>query len=240
MIPQTLVIGYAANEQTVPKDYATRVCNQLAELGAAGVTIIVASEDGGVGAGDCLTNDGNNMSLFQPTFPASCPFVTTVGATSGVAPEVAASFSGGGFSRYFDRPSYQNQAVSAYLAKLGNRDAGKFSPAGRAYPDVAALADGYQVVVNGQIESVSEAAAGAYAFASVVSLLNDARLKAGKSSLGFLNPFLYSALTAGLNDITSGSNPGCGTNGFTAGPGWDPITGLGTPDFGNLKELLLP
>lgn len=45
-------------------------------------------------------------------------------------------------------------------------------------------------------------------------MLNDARLTAFKSPLGFLNPFLYSAGYSALNDITMGHNPGCGTEGF--------------------------
>jgi len=68
--------------------------------------------------------------------------------------------------------------------------------------------------------------------------LNDARLKAGLPSLGFLNPFLYSKGFAGLNDITVGHNAGCGTEGFNATVGWDPVTGLGTPNFQKLKALL--
>jgi len=75
-------------------------------------------------------------------------------------------------------------------------------------------------------------------FAGVIALLNDFRLSQNKSSLGFLNPLIYSTGTAGFNDITSGSNPGCGTNGFSAGTGWDPVTGLGTPDFGKLQALI--
>lgn len=59
--------------------------------------------------------------------------------------------------------------------------------------------------------------------AGVISLLNDFRIANGKSPLGFLNPTLYSTGIAGFNDITSGSNPGCGTSGFTAGAGWDPV-----------------
>ncbi|KAF9306691.1 hypothetical protein BGZ74_004389 [Mortierella antarctica] len=220
-VPQTLVIGYAANEQTVPKDYAEKVCSGFAQLGAKGVTVIVAPGDDGVGAGDCRTNGPLNQIPFQPMFPASCPFVTTVGATRGVAPEVAASFSGG-------RPFQQ-----------GSQSAGLFNRAGRAYPVVAALANGYQVVIGGRIESVSESAAGAYAFGSVVSLLNDARRAAGKPQLEFVNPLLYRDLASGMNDITSGSNPGCSTTGFSAGLGWDPVTGLGTPDFHKLKKLVL-
>jgi tripeptidyl-peptidase-1 len=73
-----------------------------------------------------------------------------------------------------------------------------------------------------------------------VSLLNDYRIANGKPSLGFLNPLLYSTAFTGLNDITvrfsisviefisfgvqSGSNPGCGTNGFSAAVGWDPVS----------------
>ena len=67
-------------------------------------------------------------------------------------------------------------------------------------------------------------------FAGVVSLLNDYLLSKGKAPLGFLNPLIYSKATSGFNDITSGSNPGCGTNGFTAGAGWDPVSVPSTED----------
>ena len=73
----------------------------------------------------------------------------------------------------------------------------------------------------------------------MVSLLNDARIAAGLSSLGFLNPWLYTKGFNGLNDIVGGNNPGCGTDGFTAVKGWDPVTGFGTPNFGLLKDLAL-
>lgn len=73
----------------------------------------------------------------------------------------------------------------------------------------------------------------------MVSLLNGARIAAGLPSLGFLNPWLYSQGINGLNDIIGGSNPGCNTPGFQAVKGWDPITGLGTPNFGLLKDLAL-
>jgi tripeptidyl-peptidase-1 len=73
----------------------------------------------------------------------------------------------------------------------------------------------------------------------VVSLLNDVRITAGFSPLGFLNPWLYSEGFKGLNDIVAGNNPGCDTQGFNATKGWDPVTGLGTPNFGLLKDLAL-
>lgn len=60
----------------------------------------------------------------------------------------------------------------------------------------------------------------------------------GGAPLGFLNPFLYGKGVSGLVDITSGNNPGCQTNGFSAARGWDPVTGMGSPNFGTLKSLV--
>ena len=73
----------------------------------------------------------------------------------------------------------------------------------------------------------------------MVSLLNGARITAELPSLGFLNPWLHAEGFKGLNDIVGGNNPGCGTDGFKAIKGWDPVTGLGTPNFGRLKDLTL-
>lgn len=93
-------------------------------------------------------------------------------------------------------------------------------------------------------------------FSATIALLNDARLRAGKPALGFLNPFLYLLGFTALNDITAGGSVGCdGINPQTGQPvpgasiipfahwnateGWDPVTGLGTPNFEKLKDLVL-
>jgi tripeptidyl-peptidase-1 len=68
--------------------------------------------------------------------------------------------------------------------------------------------------------------------------INEERLAIGKSTVGFINPALYSNPWV-LNDITNGSNPNCGTGGFSAVPGWDPVTGLGTPNYPRMLELFL-
>ena len=69
-------------------------------------------------------------------------------------------------------------------------------------------------------------AASAPTFGSIVNLINEQRIAAGKGPVGFINPALY-ANPQVMNDVTNGNNPGCGTNGFTAVQGWDPLTGLG-------------
>ncbi|TFK39451.1 peptidase S8/S53 domain-containing protein [Crucibulum laeve] len=237
-IPQVITTSYGDDEQTVPRDYATSVCNLFAQLGSRGTTLFFSSGDEGVGGGDCLTNDGKNSKVFQPAFPASCPFVTAVGGTTKVNPEVAVSFSGGGFSRYFATPSYQTTAVNTFVTGLGTKFNGLFNKTGRAYPDVSAQGNGFQVVIGGRTSSVGGTSASSPTVAAVFSLLNDFRLSSGKTSLGFINPLIYSTAATGFNDITSGSNPGCGTTGFTAGKGWDPVTGLGTPDFLRLQKLV--
>lgn len=67
------------------------------------------------------------------------------------------------------------------------------------------------------------------------------RLKIGKGPIGFLNPTLYSNPEL-LHDITEGHNLGCGTDGFDTAPGWDPVTGMGTPNYPAMLAyyLLLP
>ncbi|KAM6496816.1 Peptidase S8/S53 domain containing protein [Amanita muscaria] len=237
-IPQVITTSYGDDEQTVPYDYAVSVCNLFAQLGARGTTAFFSSGDAGVGGGSCTTNDGTNRVIFQPDFPASCPYVTTVGGTHGISPETAISFSGGGFSNYFARPSYQQTAVSQYVAGLGTTYSGLYNASSRAYPDLAAQSNGFQVVIGGSIYSVGGTSASSPTVAAIFSLLTDYRLAHGKASFGFLNPLLYSGLTTGFNDITSGNNPGCGTNGFTAKTGWDPVTGWGTPDFLKLQALV--
>ncbi len=164
--------------------------------------------------------------------------MTSVGATQGVNPESAAYFSSGGFSNYFGIPSYQSSAVSGYKQALGNTNSGKYNTTGRGFPDIATQGVNFEIAVGGRFGTVDGTSCSSPTLASIISLLNDRLIAAGRSPLGFLNPFLYSSGQSALNDITSGSNPGCGTNGFPAKAGWDPVTGLGTPDFNKLLKAV--
>ena len=199
------------------------------QLGARGTSILFSSGDGGVSG-----SQSSDCTTFVPTFPSGCPYMTSVGATTGINPETAASFSSGGFSNIFTQPLYQSSAVSAYLAQLGTTNAGLFNPTGRGFPDVSTQGENFLIFNGGEEFSVDGTSCSSPTFASVIALLNDRLIAAGRPPLGFLNPFLYSTGASAFNDVTSGSNPGCGTDGFPAVAGWDPVTGLGTPNFAKL------
>ncbi|KAF7319289.1 ATP-binding cassette transporter [Mycena chlorophos] len=194
------------------------LCNAYMQLGAMGVSILWESGSSGVGAGDVC--DG-----FVPSSPSTCPWVTSVGGSQLILEnfsqnisEIAADFSTGGFSNYFPVPAYQQEVVAKYIASLNGT---------------------YDVFQDGEASLISGTNCATPVFASVIAMLNDELLAAGKAQMGFLNPWLYSAAgRAALNDITTGSNPGCGTNGFPATVSWDPVTGLGTPNYPSMKAAL--
>ncbi|KAF8268692.1 subtilisin-like protein [Lactarius quietus] len=235
--PQTLSASYGGNEQTFPPEYAVSVCDLFKQLGARGVSLLFASGDSGVGGGDCQKNDGSGDVEFQPTFPSTCPYVTSVGGTKG-KPETAAELSSGGFSNVFKLPPYQDDAVGNFFHLLGDQNAGLYNASSRGFPDVSSQAVNFKVILDNFPIVGGGTSCAAPVVAGLISLLNDYRLYKKRPPLGFLNPWLYSGARLGFNDITSGSNPGCGTEGFSAVPGWDPVTGLGTLDFGRLLGIL--
>ncbi|KAF9058531.1 family S53 protease-like protein [Rhodocollybia butyracea] len=224
--PHVLTTSYGFDEPDITATQANQLCDAYMIAGTRGVSVLFASGDGGVSG-----SQSQSCDIFIPTFPSGCPFLTSVGATQGVS-ETAASFSAGGFSNIFLQPSYQTTAVASYLTALGTTNAGRFSTNGRGYPDVAAQGVNLEIVNGGATSTVDGTSCASPIFASVIALINDRLVAAGKSPLGFLNPLqvLYANPSA-LFDIITGDNPGCGTNGFPAKAGWDPVTGLGTPNF---------
>lgn len=152
-LPLTLTTSYGEDEQSVPAAYANSTCSMFAQLGARGTSVIFSSGDTGVGSA-CQTNDGLNTTRFLPIFPAACPFVTSVGGTHFVEPEVAIGFSSGGFSDRWARPAYQDAAVTAYLEQLGDTWEGLYNPEGRGFPDVAAQSSGFAVYDHGSVHKI--------------------------------------------------------------------------------------
>ncbi|KAJ4351604.1 uncharacterized protein N0V89_006947 [Didymosphaeria variabile] len=232
-LPNTLSISYGDDETTVPLSYATNACNLFSQLGARGVSILISSGDSGVGS----TCKVNGKTSFTTAFPAGCPWVTTVGGTTGNSPESAWSSGGGGFSEVFGRPDYQNATVNKWLTTDTTHSAvtNYFNSSGRAYPDISAQATNFVIIASGSAQSVSGTSCSAPTTAGIFQLLNSARIASGKKGLGFLNPWLYNTASSGFTDIKSGKISGCSGvisgAGFSAVAGWDPATGLGTPNY---------
>ncbi|KAH8985707.1 subtilisin-like protein [Lactarius akahatsu] len=199
-IPRTISISYGYEEKYTSREYAFYVCNMFAMLGSLGVSILVSSGNDGIGRGTCVNRDGRVR--FIPRFPSTCPWVTVVGGTTDYEPEVAAVFSGGGFSDHFERPLYQRRSVPTFLEDLGSRYQGLYNPSGRGIPDIAAQSMNLPIFFNGKEQREAGASGATPIVAGIVSLLND---------------------WLGLDDITEGSNPGCSMDGFSAIAGWDPV-----------------
>ncbi|TVY85524.1 Tripeptidyl-peptidase sed1 [Lachnellula suecica] len=252
-----LSISYGVGENAYSRFYLNRQCLEFLKLGLQGTTVVYASGDSGVSDRyRCIASNNTEQydeGAFSPSFPASCPWVTTVGATqyndddkTEVAvgrPENGYS-SGGGFSNYWSAPSYQESTLATYftntppsygITKYGTP---YYNGSGRGYPDVSAIGRAILIYNRGEPELVDGTSASAPIFASIINLINERRLAAGKPTVGFVNPTLYKNPQA-FTDITSGSNPGCGTNGFDAVKGWDPVTGLGTPIFDKLLKVFM-
>lgn len=150
-------------------------------------------------------------------------------------------YSGGGFSNVFELPSYQAEAVTGYLTNYTppyNSSVYNNSGNARAYPDLSALSWKLATLWLGDIYGIGGTSASTPLVAGIITLLNEERIAAGKGPIGFLNPTLY-AHPEMFNDITVGGNPGCGTDGFKTAPGWDPVTGMGTPNYPKMKEVFL-
>jgi subtilase family serine protease len=249
-LPHVLSISYADDELSVPRPYAERVCSMLGLLTARGTSIFVGSGDGGArGAhnSSCRTHDGTGRKTTMATFPSTCPWVTAVGAVTNASPLTGANFSTGGFSQYFTQPDWQKDAVGAYVKALDGYLDGLYNGSMRATPDIAALGTNFNVQIALQITRLDGTSASTPVIASMIALVNDARLRQGKKSLGWLNRRLYSdEVRRVLTDVEIGSSLSCdfGEDGKPGGwpveKGWDAVTGLGVPQsFKKLFEVLV-
>ncbi|CAF1044572.1 unnamed protein product [Adineta steineri] len=283
------VPGIPCDENVVdPKHkYFIRTNIEFMKLALRGITVLASSGDDG--ANDYFSNCTNKV--FNPTYPASSPFVTSVGATTLVnvqynalqdqplacsafnpplvcaycGDEIAVSVndpfftdftSGGGFSNFAPQPSYQKHAVDRYFLNEQyylNEIPEMYPPSsmynrkGRAYPDVAALGVNAFTVANDSLYLVGGTSMSSPLWAGIVSILNSRSIKITGKTLGFLNPLLYKMAKECpecFNDITVGNNKCTSTictdqcKGFQAACGWDPVTGLGTPNVENILKYI--
>lgn len=238
-IPKIFSTSYGEDESSWSLEAAKRLNVEFQKAGVRGISLLYAAGDEGA---NCKSG------VFVPEGPGSSPYVTSVGGTkpaSGFpAPgsETAVGLSSGGFSSYWEMPEWQKDAVAQYLKEDGLPDAGKrqYNTSGRAYPDIAAQASNFIVIVDRlPLPGVAGTSCASPTASGIFSLLNDVRLQAGQSSLGFLNPLIYQNAAA-FNDITTGSGSGCGLSGggWPAKVGWDAVTGVGTPDYGKLAKVV--
>jgi kumamolisin len=222
--PSVVSISWGGPESAWTGQAMTSMDEAFQAAAAMGVTVCVA-------AGDDGSTDGVNDGLNHVDFPASSPNVLACGGTTLVASgnnitsettwnELANNegATGGGISDVFTLPTYQNGAGVPPSANPNHN-------VGRGVPDVSGDADpttGYVTLVDGQPDVIGGTSAVAPLWAGLIALINES---VGKP-VGFVNPLLYqSASTAGdFNDVTSGNN-----GAYSAGPGWDACTGLGSP-----------
>ncbi|XP_061751846.1 tripeptidyl-peptidase 1 [Nerophis ophidion] len=247
-LPWVHTISYGDEEDSLSTAYMQRINTEFMKAGVRGISLLFASGDSGAGC----RHMAKEQNSFRPSFPASSPYVTTVGGTSFKNPfkltyEVTDYISGGGFSNVFKMPDYQASAVAGYLKSVEATLPPKsyFNVSGRAYPDMAALSDNYWVVINRiPMPWVSGTSASTPVVGGMFSLINDKRLLKGLPVLGFLNPRLYKLKGQPLFDVTEGCHLSCldeqvQGQGFCAAPSWDPVTGWGTPNYPSLLAALL-
>jgi kumamolisin len=227
-------ISWGGPEDSWTAQSQTAMNAALQDAAALGVTVTVAAGDNG-------STDGEAGAL-HVDFPCSSPYALACGGTklagSGstitsevVWNETAANegATGGGVSAVFALPTYQQ---SAGVPALSTNNF-----AGRGVPDVAGNADpvtGYNILVDGQSEVVGGTSAVAPLWAALVALLNQ---QLG-TNVGFLNPKIYALGESVFHDITSGNNDDGGLGYYSAGPGWDACSGLGSPDAAALLSAL--
>lgn len=227
--PSVISISWGGPESSWTEQSLTAFDSAFQAAAAMGITVCVASGDNG--SSDGVTDGANHVD-----FPASSPHVLACGGTNLLASGSAiisqsvwndgakGGASGGGVSSVFPMPGWQDGL------QVPSASGGATALTMRGVPDVCGDADpetGYDVRVDGSDTVIGGTSAVAPLWAGLI-----ARINATKGSpVGFINPTLY-ASSGALQDITQGNN-----GSFSAGPGWDPCTGLGSPNGVQIAAL---
>jgi len=228
--PSVISISWGGPEDSWTEQSRDALNSACEDASTMGVTVLVASGDDG-------SSDGSADGTPTVDFPAASPFVVACGGTrltisggdigseqawNDLAADEGAT--GGGVSEVFALPSFQ---ASAKVPKAPN------GFVGRGVPDVAGNADpetGYNVIVDGEASVIGGTSAVAPLWAGLFALINQSL----EANVGYINPLLYAAKAeATFHDVTAGNN-----GNYSAGPGWDACTGLGSPDGAALLAAL--
>ncbi len=155
---------------------------------------------------------------------------------------------GGGFSNIYAQPAWQKDVIDGYFRNFSGTSKQPYTgytAGGRGYPDVSLISVKYLVMMNGNLGSLYGTSATSPVFSGMVALVNAKRLAAGKSTLGWINPSLYALYKSFVNDITMGENncvaqgSVCCIHGFYCAAGWDPVTGLGSVNYGKFEKAFM-
>merc|ERR1711937_926756 len=251
------------------EQYVARTNVEFQKIGLRGTSLLAASGDSGANGrtdGECtgtvlhasfpgsspyITAVGATQ-FSKPEYklditPTACTALgssykcASGGTEVAVSQPVAGFTSGGGFSTYTPRPSYQQSAVEGYLKSgVALPPSSYFNSSNRGYPDVAAAGNNFAVYLSeyGGWTTVGGTSASSPTFAAIAGYLNSVSVNKTGKPLGFMNPLLYKMAAdkpASFTDIVSGDNKctedGCFSSckGYECAKGWDPVTGLGTP-----------
>jgi len=249
--PAVMSLSIGAGEQCFTPAVTAQIDSVLQTAQRDRVTVVAGTGDSGAAATACPGPGAGSAPVKGVDFPASDPFTLAAGGTSLQASRATGAYigetawnvppaaggpaaSGGGFSRLFPRPAYQDG-----IAGIG---------AARGVPDVSADADTHAGMAldfsEGGKDHFIAAGGGSAApplWAAVIALADQ---YAGRD-LGFVNPALYQIarsahykqafhdVTTGTNTVTSGTQT---IVGYQAAPGWDPVTGWGSPN----AQMLIP
>jgi subtilase family serine protease len=205
-----------------------------------GSSVFVAAGDWG------STTCGGSVKGTSQSFAASAPWATAVGGTRLVlnaanqrADEVVwndqaygvAAAGGGGVSKVFQRPWYQNDVTTSKM---------------RAVPDFAALAaitPGWPLMLNGHMQSIGGTSGSSPFAMAKLALLSASERLAGRPRVGFVNPWFYQLYQQHpelFYDVVSGTNDLNGVGCCTATKGFDEASGLGVPNFAEIAQHLPP
>jgi len=235
--PSVISIGWGGPEGVagMQREEVAKFNEVLHQAADRKITVVAASGDNGA-------RDIQTESRLRVDFPASSPWVLSVGGTtlvtrgnSRISETVwnngaLGGASGGGVSEIFDRPEWQAKVRVPH---------GLAARSGRGVPDVAINAGpdgGYRVLIDGADVVIGGTSMSAPMWAGLIVLLNQGLGR----RLGFFNPLLYERLdkTAAFHSILVGDNGTPEMSGYCAEPGWNAATGWGTPDGGKLLEAL--
>jgi subtilase family serine protease len=227
-------ISWAGSELGYSQQEIVELNNVFHEATLKGITVLGSSGDNGA---------LNNKSYANVNVPVNSPYVLACGGTQiymqddKIVSEVAWNEStqqsqigsGGGFSQRIAELGFQSASSKAYIQKFPQFEP-YYREGGRGIPDVAANAadaSGYAIFFQGQWLKIGGTSLATPLWAGLIARMNQ---NLGYR-LGFINPYLYQLIgSESFRQILEGNN-----NLFLAAEGWNPCTGLGTP---NGKELM--